>query len=846
MKITEFEAIEIGLHKHVKATLDAPLVGLLGKNGSGKSTLLALLGFLFTGDMPGEDAQETFVRYWGREGAATNGSGRAKFIQHGQEGEIFRQVGKSPKRWLKWGVGPNPDKPGSPYTKAADVERVLTEILGSNRKAMTQAIFIPQGELDKLFFGTDGEREAMFVKLLQLGHMEKIEKMIADKINFVSAGYQDLSLLVDDIGAQRNAIETSLAELEKELGTTRDWAADLEKFRDYLSLVRQSDEALASVEFYTNQLHSSESKLREVLSSSPVRIAGLPAVSSLEASSQISLKRSRCDEIRARRDVILAAQTLLNDWQGLEDRLQDNTTKRDKLQADYQGLEALASQDRATLIAGIAAIDSWDSAEASARAALADANAASAAVVQFDSVNAAVDQTAIDSLEQKIVWQLDAVTRATLKVATWTAVAGSATTCCPVCESDFNTATISPEKLKTAKEDLAQLQEKLRASKQELLELQKTQKNYNTRRAELFGAWNDAVAKAKRDENNRPRPTGDRAELFEKSNTILGAQNQRAAMERPLADLNAEIDSITQQLQKTTPAQLAAAAKDLRPEELQDLAFQLDEAERDIKGLESLIALCRPAEDAVVSNQQLIAAAEAKHKALLPQAQEAAAGFSDTLKGLLSEQTSTEQAEETLKNKVGVRQELAGRVRQAQEQADEIRRKQDTLADKVAADAQRMTLKAELVTLKNTFARAGLPMRYVRYRFEQLAEVTRTGLMELDADFTVQVDPTRSVSLTFTRLNEAEPYTMLQSKLSGGQKVRLSTAFLLAVQKLLVPEVAFLVLDEPSLHLDADGKESLKDMLIGISGRLGNTQSQIWICDHAPELESAFGNIIRV
>ena len=43
MKITEFELSEIGLHKHIKATLGSPLVGLLGPNASGKSTILGFL-----------------------------------------------------------------------------------------------------------------------------------------------------------------------------------------------------------------------------------------------------------------------------------------------------------------------------------------------------------------------------------------------------------------------------------------------------------------------------------------------------------------------------------------------------------------------------------------------------------------------------------------------------------------------------------------------------------------------------------------------------------------------------------------------------------------------------------
>jgi ABC-type Mn2+/Zn2+ transport system ATPase subunit len=71
-------------------------------------------------------------------------------------------------------------------------------------------------------------------------------------------------------------------------------------------------------------------------------------------------------------------------------------------------------------------------------------------------------------------------------------------------------------------------------------------------------------------------------------------------------------------------------------------------------------------------------------------------------------------------------------------------------------------------------------------------------------------------------------------------------AFLMAVQEALVPEVGLLVLDEPSMHLDERGKASLAELLAETGRRLSVGESQVWVSDHAIELEPAFGATVRL
>jgi energy-coupling factor transporter ATP-binding protein EcfA2 len=85
-----------------------------------------------------------------------------------------------------------------------------------------------------------------------------------------------------------------------------------------------------------------------------------------------------------------------------------------------------------------------------------------------------------------------------------------------------------------------------------------------------------------------------------------------------------------------------------------------------------------------------------------------------------------------------------------------------------------------------------------------------------------------------------------QNKLSGGQRVRLTIAVLIAIQRQLVPDLGLLVLDEPSMHVEESGICALRDLFMTMGSRMANNESQIWISDHNDILSTAFGKIIHL
>ena len=108
------------------------------------------------------------------------------FNQMGQDIEISKKITKTTtSRELKWD--------GQTYTKASEVEEHLETIFGAKRQAISNAVFIPQGALDKLLFGLQSEREKLLIKLVNVAHLSRIENVFDGKLKALSSQVEDFS-----------------------------------------------------------------------------------------------------------------------------------------------------------------------------------------------------------------------------------------------------------------------------------------------------------------------------------------------------------------------------------------------------------------------------------------------------------------------------------------------------------------------------------------------------------------------------------------------------------------------------------------------------------------------------
>ena len=165
---------------------------------------------------------------------------------------------------------------------------------------------------------------------------------------------------------------------------------------------------------------------------------------------------------------------------------------------------------------------------------------------------------------------------------------------------------------------------------------------------------------------------------------------------------------------------------------------------------------------------------------------------------------------------------------------------------RIDANKTTLMLMDDLEALGSGFKPSGITYAYIDYKFRQIAEVTQEYLAAMEANFMVMVSDEHALAYDFVRLDDPTGTIMFQSKLSGGQKVRLSIAFLMAVHATIIPDVGFLMLDEPSMHLDEEGVLQLQEMLTKLGTTYDATGAQALICDHNPVIETACASKIMV
>ena len=159
----------------------------MGKNGSGKSTILNAIKFAFTSDVTG--TIESNLR-----AGSKSGSVEVEFMFNGEIGTISRTVGKTSKAKLIWR--------GGEHTIKKDIESILFQIMGVDKKSLSSAVFLNQGSLNNLLFGSDADREELFIKVMNMSYCQKFADVLDQKSKTLLDGTDNLAV-VDELNRQR-------------------------------------------------------------------------------------------------------------------------------------------------------------------------------------------------------------------------------------------------------------------------------------------------------------------------------------------------------------------------------------------------------------------------------------------------------------------------------------------------------------------------------------------------------------------------------------------------------------------------------------------------------------------
>lgn len=832
MRITRLKMENFGLHRHLEAQMNGSVIGLLGPNGSGKSTVMRGIEYLLTGELP-DDAAGWI--YHGGEGAVDAKSGKASkltarlemdFLKNGQPGKIWREIRPSgTKRGLTW--------EGNEVTAASAVDQALREIFDADKRAIQSCVFVSQGELANLLFGKPAEREALFVKLLQMSHMQNVSTTSANNRRMLLAEVEDCTLLKDELRARRDQVSLDLLAARKTFAEMADHTEELKALNEMNGLSARLTHQVQSITHQENEEARMKQSLLECLQGGgfadlaelQARITAiqdeLDTISpQLNQQSRAQQARRNIDQVRQLRDKLAQLRQQPAVGVPTEEKLRSVQMSLEKTQAVIR----VASERVQT------------------QAVLLGLNAGKAeATKRLSDLEATIPPGQLSDEKQARLSDLTVLLRLYGEVEH--AHGANCLLCRQAWPSDLD---IKKERARCQKEFEA-LQAELRTAHLANQEATRQLREARSVVDGLDGRINSAQSQLEQQTSQLASmgsgPYGDpdgTAKVADLELMLKTGRELRQAADR----LTGQIAEAANQLE----ASQAALAPD---EEALSALFDVNI----LHGLAARDEALRQVYGKLVPQSTTAIRLDASIKALRVQIDTAVTDvvvLRQTLRdqcrsrGLENHEGALVNRLQQLNAEQAARHSQSGVVDALIRSLDQTNERLLELEVREARDRAKIQVADDLRTIEAAFDRSGLPRTYCRYRFEQLAVLTQENLQSMGADFMIDTDPDTPLSFLFSKADDPSGYVMPQSKLSGGQRVRLSVAFLLAVQRLVIPTLGFLVLDEPSLHLDKVSRTDLKELLEGLGAQLSTSEAQVWVCDHSEDLMPAFQQIIQL
>lgn len=798
-----------GPHEKLDQDFDAHIVGIIGSNGKGKSNLLQAISYALTGDLD-KTKGTSYIRNFGSDHAADKAVVKLEFRVGDKHGSIERVIKSNgtTSRKLDWD--------GETFKAAAEVDRRMREILGADKAAMQNAVYIKQGDIDRLVKGTPTERFDTILKLMNLSFVDQRAEMVRKSIFTLKAGLKDYTEICDMLDKQRaqyvqqadDAAEqckkhSKAHDIVKYLGELN----DLRNKRKYIDGVINGKRA-ENVKWASALQESIDKdgtldhmyKDRETYQAEYDRLCNL-----LETATENRHKAELREQIVS--DVNVAKVELANCLTkklsiGSEDKLSE---KKQHIQQQYDTAAKYheVCVERDLLRNNIHHINT-----------------------ELASINASISEC-----DEKI----GKLTEDIMSYARLQAIGNlcNGAEKCPICGGDMQHVDVSS--IKAQYEQYSAL----------LQQAQRDMDSSNTLRNSLL------------------QQSATRYSQLENSNTRLAELND---IEAPV--LESDMDTLSQMLRETDAAlnsirELDATINVLQnkiastviPDEVQcdtqeQISSYMDDRQRYATLLNDLEDKIKSQKSIVDYNGYINADLAKLEKNYVDiQEQLCAVAYADTApEGIDPEGNDEYMAEQIAVYRQG---ELAyTEAKTALDIANQgIADTDEKIRDvqyEIEQNSKKLNLIDDLQQVMTLTSKSGVPLAYANDVFKSITPDVQNMLEMMQANFTVEPDNDRPLTYKFIRTDNASGYEMAQERLSGGQAIRLSIAILIATQQSILPEVGLLILDEPSSHIDAEGVEHMRDMFMGLDSILENTNMQLICVDHNTVLSSAFDKTIEL
>ena len=899
MRVLELEIQNFGPHEHIHVTELDNIVGVLGRNGTGKSHIITAIGALLLGDLDGQSSS------WVK--ASPNKDGtlpkfallRGKFEINGQICFIERKIsaGKTGNtRSLRI-------NDGSPITKAKDVDKAIEDVIGVDRYTIANTLFAVQGEISNILDCSDSERIKLFTKWFNLGFLAKQHDWLHAKIQELEKSVVSIGPLKDNLAADiakydemKTMIEATQIDLDSKYVSEQlssEFTRKYSQYKTYIDARQEANQTLKVLQetestilqkYQSTTLDDLKSKYESLLSLHKTSNDLLTSVKNAEkqfsdlgicSPSLYVLYRFYTGPLVVNKSEDMTIGQLIelaSLYCSLRHEFGEYIAKLDVGMCDLS-----LEQEKLTQVQEL--ITSTNSEIATHTSTL--------STLFYKRGQLSEQLVKLDSLKSELTTKGEV--------------------CCPYCLSKITDVSHLDNEVNNILSELTLVKNQIETTDNQLQELNKKLHDYNVEHNNQNGVvsrlrrlgecgcgllnkhitninayglskliWNEDVL----------QPIADNPvlglDILIRFKTWLSTSNTELSLVRKYLSssgfpnvfeirnyINTNIkqikiwfgDIVVEDTMIDTQIPEIIKSRDLS-----SLITGMSVPVRNITECQTFITMfsqeCTRLSDqqqtmfldlnTLINNQQIINRIQSstgssevvdEFREYLTNLQNTTTDLQKNTLLLLS--GSPEQTIEVLKESEVQYYELKVNLECLKRQSENIKRNQTQIE---TLEKQNESIYQKIIELQQILGylnpKQGISKQYIRYMFSFILADVQRYLESMNSTFIVDIDNEVQDELTFKFKPLDRAIWLPMKKLSGGQKITLSIAFLLAIQNIVCPGLCFLVLDEPSTHLDVQSREALCHLIEGIGLELNN--GQIWVIDHDTILERTYKTKIAV
>lgn len=836
MIIKKVELKNWGPHKSLEFDSDNHIVGIIGSNGKGKSNLLQAIAYALTGDLD-KTKGTAYIRNFGSPDAAKEAFVKITFKKGAEEGTIIRKIKDTgtTSRQMTWG--------GKTLKSAAEVEKLMTELLGADKEAMKNAVYIKQGDIAKLVKGTPTERQEINLKLMNLNFTEQRTEKIRQYKAVLSNGLIDYLQVEALLQEQESSMKVNLESYKSRINKLKE-SSDIYSWLCYAYPIISTKVVDArNIDSTKAHLLDLNSKIKEILYANNVTsveefntLLKSKREEGINLQNALSLKRSYetcCKEQKELHKIISSTEEEINEL-------------ADKLKNDAIGNTEKIIAERTALIS---TITRYRTLKENKQKYLNDLTTLNGKLKSVEAPDSPIN----------VLKQLkDSHTEELIKLTSQQVVSMMADSAiCPICSG-----TLTEEHKQKCKSDVATLSSKIEKIKAKIEDVNTHIEIRERERVELISKINDTMNLLRtclaEIETIRNAENGELVAKAQDSD-FINFKDELAMYESSLVDLksdkkkydylqgvlaghNTRFITLTKEC-----ADLVLTSKKLNVnlnKDLTKLETQYENFDKLKTKLEDVNIKLKELQSYINSESNLLVSFQNNYNSYVNSLNTLQEKYPH-----ISLDTTTESLDpiiDSYKDQAMEYASLDRLIKQTETELAELRHKLKECRDNIETNNKKLQLIEDLQAVINVTCKNGVPLAYANEVFAKITPMVQEMLERMQANFTVAIDPERPMTYKFTRTDNDSGYAMPQERLSGGQAIRLAIALLIACQQTILPEVGLLILDEPSSHIDAEGVEHMRDMFMQLEDILKNSNMQVILVDHNPTLVAAFDKTIKL